>query len=88
MPRDAEVNIDFSLLTSSSVMFDAVYVPVGTRAFKRFKKKEDAVEFVQEAYKHCKTIAATGAGGRFVRMACLGRDLAGKSEHEMFRTRG
>ena len=80
--KGAEVHIDFSFLTSSSVLFDAVYIPGGDKSIQALQQEDDAIEFVKEAYKHCKTIAATGAGGRFVRMTCLGRDLAGGSEHE------
>ena len=43
-------------------MFDAVYVPEAKSPLRRFKKHAEALEFVQEAYKHCKTIAANGAG--------------------------
>jgi len=80
--KGADIHIDFSFLTSSSVLFDAIYIPGGDKSIQALQQEDDAVEFVKEAYKHCKTIAATGAGGRFVRMACLGRDLAGGSEHE------
>jgi catalase len=41
--------------------------------------EKDAIEFVKEAYRHCKTIASTGAGSRLLRTACLGRD---GSDHE------
>jgi catalase len=80
--KGAQLHIDFSFLTSSSVLFDAVYIPGGDKSIQALQQEDDAVEFVKEAYKHCKTLAATGAGGRFVRMACLGRDTAGVSEQE------
>jgi catalase len=72
--KGAQVHIDFSFLTSSSVLFDAVYIPGGDGSAQTLEKEADAVEFVKEAYKHCKTIAATGAGGRFLRTVCLGPD--------------
>ncbi len=72
--KGMQIHIDFSFLTSSSVLFDAVYIPGGDGSAQALQKEEDAVEFVQEAYKHCKTIAATGAGSRLLRTACLGRD--------------
>ncbi len=72
--KGAQVHIDFSFLTSSSVLFDAVYVPGGDRSAQALEKEGDAVEFVKEAFKHCKTIAATGAGGRFLRTVCLRPD--------------
>ena len=80
--KGAQLHIDFSFLTSSSVLFDAVYIPGGDKSIQALQQEDDAVEFVKEAYKHCKTLAASGAGGRFVRMACLGRDTAGVSEQE------
>jgi catalase len=80
--KGTEIHIDFSFLTSSSVLFDAVYIPGGDKSVQALQQEDDAIEFVKEAYKHCKTIAATGAGCRFVRTACLGRDPAGGSEQE------
>ena len=43
-------------------MFDAVYVPGGEKSVKALQKHAEAMEFLQEAYKHCKTIAANDAG--------------------------
>jgi catalase len=58
--------VEQSLLTGSSVLFDAVYVPggggVGSLASER-----DAVDWVYEAFRHCKAIAATGDGVELVR---------------------
>jgi catalase len=68
--KGAQIKIDFSLLTASSVLFDAVYVPGGDDSVETLKQNPDALEFVKEAYKHCKTIAASGAGAELVR-ACL-----------------
>ena len=80
--KGAQVHIDFSFLTSSSVFFDALYIPGGDKSVQALQQEPDAVEFAQEAYKHCKTLAATGAGGRFLRVACLGGDPMGGPGHE------
>ena len=77
--KGTQIHIDFSFLTASSVLFDAVYIPGGDGSAQALQKEEDAVGFVKEAYTHCKTIAATGAGGRLLRMACPGQD---GSDHE------
>jgi len=69
--KGAEVKVDFSLLTASSVMFDAVYIPGGEKSVKSLQKHLEALEFVQEAFKHCKTIAANGAGGELIRACSL-----------------
>jgi catalase len=57
-----ELDAEFSILTASSVLFDAIYVPGGEGAIAALKDEPQAVEFLQEAYKHYKPIAATGAG--------------------------
>ncbi|MEO8431174.1 MAG: catalase [Acidobacteriota bacterium] len=57
-----DVFVEFSLLTASSVLFDAVYVPGGADSVEALSAERDAVEFVTEAFRHCKTIAATGEG--------------------------
>lgn len=57
-----QVKADFSFLTGSSVLFDAVYVPGGDASVASLKRETEAANFVDEAYKHCKTIAASGAG--------------------------
>ena len=57
-----EIAVDFSLLTVGSVLFDAVFIPGGAASVKALKAEAPAVLFVHEAYKHCKAIAASGAG--------------------------
>ena len=62
-----EVMINFSFLTTSSVLFDAVYVPGGKASIDALTAERDAVEFVTEAFRHCKPIAATGEGLELLR---------------------
>ena len=78
--KGASIPIDFSFLTSSSVLFDAIFIPGGDKSVAALQQESDAAEFVKEAYKHCKTLAATGAGGRFLRAVCLERDPMGESD--------
>ena len=54
------VAADFSLLTAASVLFDAVYIPPGQESIEALAGNADACHFVDEAYKHCKAICATG----------------------------
>ena len=58
----AKCKADFSFLTGSSVLFDAVYVPGGNASVESLKGEPEALNFVDEAHKHCKAIAASGAG--------------------------
>ena len=60
------LKVDFSFLTASSVLFDAVYIPGGDASVETLKQEADASEFVNEAYKHCKPIAASGPGVGFL----------------------
>ncbi|GAB6059085.1 catalase [Desulfonatronum parangueonense] len=48
--------------TSASVMFDAIFVPGGSKSIEALKMQGDAVNFINEAYRHCKAIGATGEG--------------------------
>jgi catalase len=60
--RGIKLGVDFSLLTVGSVLFDGVFVPGGVQSVKALKGDAMAVLFVNEAYKHCKALAATGEG--------------------------
>jgi catalase len=65
------VKADFSLLTASSVLFDAVYVPDGVESIDSLLQENESTNFVLEAYRHCKTIGAAGAGAELLRAAGL-----------------
>ena len=70
--KGGQISIDFSLLTASSVMFDAVYIPGGETSVAALQGEADALHFINEAYKHCKTIAASGAGIELLRASYVG----------------
>jgi catalase len=53
-----EIKVDKSFLTAASVLFDAVYVPGGTNSVAAIEAEPDAIHFLNEAFKHCKAIAA------------------------------
>lgn len=61
------VTPDFSFLTASSVLFDAVYVPGGEKSVNALMGVADAYEFVNQAYKHCKAVCGTGDGSEFLK---------------------
>jgi len=54
--------VDHTFATMSSVMFDAVVIPGGTASATTLCGLGEAVHFVLEAYKHCKTICALSEG--------------------------
>ncbi len=61
-----EIKIDVSFLNTASVLYDAVYIPSGEKSANALMSEPDAIHFVNEAYKHCKAIAANGDGVIFL----------------------
>ncbi|CAD0007407.1 catalase [Flavobacterium salmonis] len=56
---DGALAAEYSFLTASSVLFDAVYVPHGI-GLNALAENDDALEYLNDAYKHCKIIGADG----------------------------
>jgi catalase len=52
------IPVNHSFLTAASVLYDAVYIPGGTNSVATLESDPDAVHFINEAYRHCKAIAA------------------------------
>ena len=57
-----EMEADKTFLTGASVMFDAIYVPGGAQSIEMLKMNGEALNFINEAFRHCKPLAATGEG--------------------------
>lgn len=55
-----------SHVTTSSIMYDAIFIPGGKHVSK-MRSQGDVIHFVNEAYKHCKPIAASGEGVELLR---------------------
>lgn len=72
-----QIKADFSLLTASSVLFDAVFVPGGEASVATLKSEAEAVNFLREAYQHCKTIGASGEGTELLEDANVTRRTSG-----------
>jgi catalase len=72
-----EIKADLSFLTGSSVLFDAVFVPGGDASVAALKQEAEAANFVHQAYKHCKAIAASGAGVELLAAAGIVTGAAG-----------
>ena len=56
-----ELPVDQSYLIAASVLFDAVYVPAG-EGIAALQNISEVIEFINDAFKHCKFIAAQGEG--------------------------
>ena len=67
--------VDKTLLTSASVFYDAVYVPGGIKSVASLESDADAVHFLNEAFKHCKPIAADSTAMQVLEATYFGRKL-------------
>ena len=74
--NNTAVPAQFTFLTGSSVLFDAVYVPGGAQSVNALLAEADAIHFINEAYKHCKPIAASDEGVDLLRASYAGTGLA------------
>jgi catalase len=61
--------VNWTFQSTSSALFDAVYVAGGAGSVAKLKQDADAVRFVNEAYRHCKPIAASAEGEELLQAA-------------------
>lgn len=73
--EDTEIPAYKSFLTAASVFYDAIYVPGGTNSVATLEAEADAVHFLNEAFKHCKAIAADRSALQVLRATYFGRKL-------------
>ena len=73
--NDKSIPVSKSLLTAASVFYDAVYVPGGTNSVATLEAEPDAVHFLNEAFKHCKAIAADTDALQVLKATYFGRKL-------------
>lgn len=62
----AEQKVEASIVTTESVLYDAVYIPGGKDSIKALQKNAKFTKFINEALKHCKAIAADHEGVDFL----------------------
>jgi catalase len=77
--KGAAIKVDKNLMTVSSVLYDAVYVPGGKDSIAALSNEADAIYFVGQAYKHCKAIAVDLEAEEFIAKTSLG-DLLNKKK--------
>jgi catalase len=68
------IEVEVTLETTPSVLYDAVAVPGGDEAVKVLGTIGHAQEAIKDAYRHCKPILAIGAGSTLL-------DACGASEN-------
>ena len=70
--NDMQHKVDASIMTTESVLFDAIYIPGGEKSIDALLKKSKFIKFVNEAFKHCKAIAVDNDAERFLEQCSLG----------------
>ncbi|MCE3294591.1 MAG: Catalase [Crocinitomicaceae bacterium] len=66
---DSLIAVDETFSTSSSVLFDAVFVPHGHKSSDKLQKDERVLNFIREMYRHSKVIAADRSGADLLHAA-------------------
>ena len=71
----SEVEADkFSLFNTASVLFDALYVVGGEKNAENLKKEDNAVEFANDTFKHCKIIGYDKDTESFIKETKIKKD--------------
>ncbi len=60
--QDMQHHVDAAIMTTESVLFDAVYIPGGEASIQSLCEQPKFIKFVTEAFKHCKAIAVDHEG--------------------------
>jgi len=76
--KGVSIPVDKTLMTVSSVLYDAVYVPGGSKAIAILAQKPDAIDFISQAYKHCKAIAFETDADPLIQKTSIAEDLLAK----------
>jgi catalase len=80
--NNTKIMADKSLLTTASVFYDAVFVPGGTNSVATLADEPDAIHFLNEAFKHCKPIAATVDALQVLKATYFGRKIPEDTSNE------
>lgn len=86
--NDTEIAVDQSFLTAASVLYDAVYVPSGANSVATVEADADAVHFLNEAFKHCKAIAADAGAIQVLEATYFSKKLPAEYSDETVKKEG
>ena len=67
---------DKNFVSASSVLYDGVYVPGGGKSINALTHQGYVIDFINEAYKHCKPIAASGEAVALLQQTGIDAKLA------------
>ena len=77
----ASVKVDQPFYSTASVLFDAVYVPGGAKSVTALKGEANAIHFLNEAYRHCKAIAADAEGAELISASYISINMPGDNKN-------
>ncbi|MGB3776649.1 MAG: catalase, partial [Leeuwenhoekiella sp.] len=60
--KDMDHKVTASIMTTESVLYDAVYIPGGKKSIESLLKEAKFIKFINESLKYCKAIAADNEG--------------------------
>ncbi len=69
------IEADKSMENAPAVLFDALVVPDGTDAVQALAGNGQAIDFVKDMFRHCKSMLALGAGRELLEKAGIGPEL-------------
>ena len=73
------VAVDKSYITTASVLYDSIIIVDGEESLNKMVDNGESIHFVNEVYKHCKTIGTIGNGSKLLSHTAL-KDII--SAHE------
>lgn len=74
-----ELKVDFAFFSSSSVLFDAVYIPA-SKNMAALESNDNVIQFINDAYRHCKVIGADEGTDKLLSKTTIGNKLADNKE--------
>lgn len=78
---------DKSHVTTGSIMYDALFIP-GGKHVEVLSRQGDVLHFINEAYKHCKTIGFTGEAIQVLRASNVEAGAVNIAESEVYESMG
>jgi catalase len=75
--KGSAIVVGKSFLITASVFYDAVYIPGGKKSVDALIKEPDAVHFINQAFKHCKAIAADTDGLSLINKTSIAEKFEG-----------
>lgn len=73
--------VDAAIMTTESVLFDALYIPGGKKSVDTLMKNGKYLKFVNETFKYCKAIAVDGEGENLLDASYVAKYKIDKAVH-------